>query len=78
MAGSTGAFITSVRDYVALWTRRAFFGAGLRLVGSVLMKIHDEWQAGRRYFGLDSMHKLKEPEKLEMALPTPLRLAPIH
>jgi putative transposase len=50
----------------------------LRLVGSVLIEIHDEWQAGRRYFSLDSMHKLKEPEELEMALPAPLRLAPIH
>jgi hypothetical protein len=50
----------------------------LRLVGSVLIEIHDEWQAGRRYFSLGSMHKLKEPEELEMALPTPLRLAPIH
>jgi len=50
----------------------------LRLVGSVLIEIHDEWQAGRRYFSLESMHKLKEPEELEIALPTPLRLAPIH
>jgi len=50
----------------------------LRLVGSVFIEIHDEWQAGRRYFSLESMHNLKEPEELEMALPSPLRLAPIH
>jgi len=50
----------------------------LRLECSVLIEIHDEWQAGRRYFSLESMHKLKEPEELEIPLPTPLRLAPIH
>jgi putative transposase len=50
----------------------------LRLVGSVLIEIHDEWQAGRRYFSLGSMHKLKEPQELEFTLPSPLRLAPIH
>ena len=50
----------------------------LRLVGSVLIEMHDECQAGRRYFSLESMHNLKEPEELEMAPPSPLRLAPIH
>jgi hypothetical protein len=50
----------------------------LRLVGSVLIEIHDEWQAGRRCFSLESMHKLKEPQEPEMALTSPLRLAPIH
>ncbi len=50
----------------------------LRPVGPVLIEIHDEWQAGRRFFSLDSMHNLKEPEELEMAPPSPLRLAPIH
>ncbi len=50
----------------------------LRLVGPVLIEIHDGWQAGRRFFSLDSMHNLKEPEELEMAPPSPLRLAPIH
>jgi transposase-like protein len=50
----------------------------LRLVGSILIEAHDEWQAGRRYFSLDSMRRLQEPDEDPLALPTPLRLAPIH
>ena len=50
----------------------------LRLVGSILIEAHDEWQAGRRYFSLDSMRKLREPDDHPMALPTPLRLAPVR
>lgn len=50
----------------------------LRLVGSILIEVHDEWQAGRRYFSLDSMRKLGEPDDNPLAAPTPLRLAPIR
>jgi transposase-like protein len=50
----------------------------LRLVGSILIEAHDEWQAGRRYFSKDSMRKLKEPDRDPLAQPTPLRLAPIR
>jgi putative transposase len=50
----------------------------LRLVGSVLMEIHDEWQAGRRYFSLESMKKLTDPEVPQLGPPSPLRLAPIR
>jgi transposase-like protein len=52
--------------------------AVLRLAGSVLIEIHDEWQAERRYFSLDSMTKLREPQSLLPVRTEPLRLAPIH
>jgi len=52
--------------------------AVLRLVGSVLIEIHEEWQTGRRHFSLESMRKLKEPLEDPVALSSPLRLAPIH
>ena len=53
--------------------------SALRLVGSVLIEVHDEWQVGRRYFSKASMRKLKDPEEAAaLVLPTPLRLAPIR
>jgi transposase-like protein len=52
--------------------------AVLRLVGSVLIEVHEEWQAGRRYFSLESMRRLYEPVEERLTLPSPLRLAPIH
>jgi transposase-like protein len=50
----------------------------IRLVGSLLMEIDDEWQIGRRYFSQASMKALLEPEpQMDMeALPMPL--IPIH
>jgi len=53
--------------------------SALRLVGSVLIEVHDEWQVGRRYFSMASMRKLKDPEEAAaLMLPTPLRLAPVR
>ena len=50
----------------------------LRLVGTLLMEIDDEWQVGRRYFSLDSMRRLSTPELAQVSDGTPLRLAPVH
>ena len=52
--------------------------AVLRLAGSILIEIDDEWQAAdRRYFSLETMRELTHPEVLLEDL-EPLRLAPIH
>ena len=53
-------------------------GAVLRLAGSVLIETYTEWQSGRRYFSLRPMRKLREPMDEAAALPSTLRLAPIH
>ncbi|MFU8773807.1 MAG: IS256 family transposase, partial [Anaerolineales bacterium] len=50
----------------------------LRLAGTILIEIDDEWQsAERRYFGLETMRELTHPEVFLEDL-EPLRLAPIH
>ena len=50
----------------------------IRLVGSVLMEISDEWQVGRRYFSQESMNKLLDPQPKLVADAGPLRLAPVR
>jgi len=52
--------------------------AVIRLVGSVLIEVNDEWQVGRRYFSEASMRRLKEPDGERLTAPAPLRLAPIR
>jgi putative transposase len=50
----------------------------IRLVGSVMMEVADEWQVTRRYFSQESMHKLTGLEPLVVSEPAPFRLAPVH
>jgi transposase-like protein len=49
----------------------------LRLVGSMLIEVWDDWQVGRRYFSQESMVKLSQPDALLVVEPQPLTLAPV-
>ncbi len=50
----------------------------IRLVGAVLAEQSDEWQVAKRYFSLETMRKLIEPQPLLVAETLPFTLAPIH
>ena len=62
-------------DVVGIFPDR---GSVLRLVGSVLIEVHEEWQVGRRYFSKASMRSIKEPPAERLTAPSPMRLAPIR
>jgi hypothetical protein len=46
--------------------------------GAVLLEIADEWQVGRRWFSLEAMTRVIEPQPLLVAEPMPFHLAPVH
>jgi transposase-like protein len=48
-----------------------------RLVGAILIDVHEEWEVGRRYFSQESMRRLTTPEAY-LALAAPLHLEPIR
>jgi transposase-like protein len=50
----------------------------IRLVGSLLMELNDEWQIGRRYFSQESMKALLEPEETVNLEALPMPVVPIH
>jgi transposase-like protein len=50
----------------------------IRLVGSLLMEVDDEWQIGRRNFSQASIKELLEPEPLADAKALPMPVLPIH
>ena len=50
----------------------------VRLLGSQVIEVAEDWELERRYFSQESMHRLTHPEQVLVAEPMPLRLVPVR
>ena len=50
----------------------------VRLPGTQVIEIAEDWELERRFFSLESMQRLTHPEQVLVAEPVPLRLAPVR
>jgi hypothetical protein len=48
------------------------------LLASILQEQDDEWEVAKRYFSLESMHRVNHPPVLITAEVMPFTLAPVH
>ena len=50
----------------------------VRLLGTQVIEIAEDWELERRFFSQESMQRLTHPEQVLVAEPMPLRLAPVR
>lgn len=50
----------------------------VRLLGTQVIEVAEDWELERRFFSQESMQRLTHPEQVLVAEPMPLRLAPVR